>query len=297
MSLPFLFGANLDPTRGPDDPVARAVRIEELGYDFLTIQDHPYQAAFHDTWTLISYVAARTSRLSLVPTVANLPLRPPAMLAKAANSLDQLSGGRLQLGLGAGAFWDAIAAMGGPRRAPGEAVDALDEALDVIRAMWSGDRAVRVDGSVYGLRGVHPGAAPSPTLGVWLGAYGPRTLALTGAKADGWLPSLGFLPVDRLGAAIERIDRAALAAGRDPATIRKVYNLNGTIRASGGGSGADGPFTGSATRWVEDIAAVAAVGINGVSYWPDRDHDEQLRRFATEIVPQLRSSLPVTPRS
>jgi len=282
MALPFLIGANLDPVRDRD-PVETAIRLEALGFDFVTIQDHPYQAAFHDTWTLLTYLTARTSTITFVPTVANLPLRPPAMLAKAANTLDQLGGGRLQLGLGAGAFWDAIVAMGGPRRTPGEAVDALEEAIDVIRAMWSGERAVRVDGSHYAIRGVHPGPAPQSTLGIWLGAYGRRTLALTGRKADGWMPSLGFLPLDRLGDAIAQLDDAAAAADRDPATIRKVYNLNGLIQPH-----SEGPFVGPHTQWIDDLAAIAELGINAVSFWPDADHERQLAQFAETIIPTLR---------
>jgi alkanesulfonate monooxygenase SsuD/methylene tetrahydromethanopterin reductase-like flavin-dependent oxidoreductase (luciferase family) len=106
MTLPVLFGANVDPVwQPPDGPLERTKHAERLGLDFATVQDHPYQPAFHDTWTLLTFLAARTEHITLVPTVANLPLRPPAMLAKAAASLDLLSGGRLQLGLGAGAFW------------------------------------------------------------------------------------------------------------------------------------------------------------------------------------------------
>ncbi|TDD66157.1 LLM class flavin-dependent oxidoreductase, partial [Actinomadura rubrisoli] len=161
MSLPLLFGANIDPIwKDAEAPLRQALAAENLGLDLITIQDHPYQAAFHDTWTLLTYLAARTERITFVPTVASLPLRPPAMLAKSAASLHLLTGGRLQLGLGAGAFWDAIVAMGGPRRTPGQAVDALTEAIDVIRAMWSGERAVRTNGTTYRLAGVHPGPAP-----------------------------------------------------------------------------------------------------------------------------------------
>ena len=78
---------------------------------------------------LLAAVAARTRRVVLFPDVANLPLRPPAMMAKAAGSLDLLSGGRFELGLGAGGFWDAIKAMGGPARTPAESVSALEEAI------------------------------------------------------------------------------------------------------------------------------------------------------------------------
>ena len=289
MTLPVLFGANVDPVWQPlDGPLERTRHAERLGLDFVTVQDHPYQPAFHDTWTLLTFLAARTEHITLVPTVANLPLRPRAMLAKAAASLDLLSGGRLQLGLGAGAFWDAIAAMGGPRRSPGEAVQALEEGIDVIRAMWSGERSVRTSGQLYALHGSHPGPQPGPGLGIWLGAYGKRTLALTGRKADGWMPSLGFLPPDRVGDASRRIDDAAADAGRDPTAIRKVYNLNGMI-----GTGSAEPFQGSVDQWVDDIVTlVEGAGMNAFSYWPDGDHEAQIALFAEEVVPAVRAALP-----
>src|SRR6266850_3213026 len=104
-----------------------ATRADDLGFELIGVQDHPYQRRFHDTWTLLTAIAMRTKRASVFPDVANLPLRPPAVLAKAAASLDILSGGRLELGLGAGGFWEAIKAMGGPLRTPVESVKALEE--------------------------------------------------------------------------------------------------------------------------------------------------------------------------
>ncbi|WP_307036946.1 LLM class flavin-dependent oxidoreductase [Streptomyces canus] len=143
-----------DATNGVEPnalPVGRsseqALLIDSLGLGLLTIQDHPYRAAFDDTWTLLTFLAARTRHVTLVPTVSSLPLRPPAVLAKAVATLDRLTGSRVQLGRGAGAFWEAIEAMGGSRRRPREAVDALEEAITVIRAMWSGERSVRTHGA------------------------------------------------------------------------------------------------------------------------------------------------------
>src|SRR5204862_3889951 len=115
---------------------------EEGGLGFVGIQDHPYQGRFVDTFALIATLLAETNRVSLFTDVANLPLRPPAVMAKAAASLDVLSGGRFELGLGAGGFPDVIAGMGGPRRTPGESVEALEEAIDVIRLMWSCEPSV-----------------------------------------------------------------------------------------------------------------------------------------------------------
>ncbi|MGP3923472.1 LLM class flavin-dependent oxidoreductase [Streptomyces sp. 8N616] len=289
MTLPVLFGANIDPTwADPQAPERLARLVDDAGLDLVTVQDHPYQSAFYDTWTLISYLAARTRSITFVPTVANLPLRPPSMLAKAAASLDVLTGGgRVQLGLGAGAFWDAIAAMGGPRRDRREAADALEEAVEVIRLMWSGQRSVRFEGEHYRLAGVHPGPAPGPDLGIWLGAYGPRTIRLTGARADGWLPSLGFLGLDRLGDAVAQLDRGVEEAGRDPAAIRKVYNLGGII-----GPESSAPFQGSVRQWVDQLGSVVRdFGMNGFVYWPADDHERQLALFAEEVVPAARAAL------
>src|SRR5919205_1439375 len=129
--------------------LAQIAAADELGLDLVGVQDHPYQRRFLDTWTLLAYAAARTERIRLVPDVVNLPLRLPSVLAKSAASLDVLSGGRVELGIGAGAFWDAVEAMGGPRRTPKESVDALEEALAIFRAFWSGERSVNVEGDHY----------------------------------------------------------------------------------------------------------------------------------------------------
>jgi alkanesulfonate monooxygenase SsuD/methylene tetrahydromethanopterin reductase-like flavin-dependent oxidoreductase (luciferase family) len=168
----------------------RAIAADHLGLDLIGIQDHPYQRRFLDTFSLLAFIAATTERIRLTPDVANLPLRPPAVLAKAAASIDLLSGGRFELGLGAGGFLDTIAAMGGPRRTPKQSVDALEEAIAVIRLMWSGERAVSFDGEHYQLKGLKPGPPPAHPIGIWLGAYGPRMVRLTGRLADGWLPSV-----------------------------------------------------------------------------------------------------------
>lgn len=214
------FGVSITPNWLERDEVLRLARLaDEAGLDLIGIQDHPYQWRFFDTWTLIAYLAGETSRVRFFPDVANLPLRPPAVLAKAAASLDVLSGGRVELGLGAGAFWDAVAAMGGPRRTPREAVDATEEAIDVIRLVWSGERGVRYEGRHYQLSGLHTGPQPAHDLGIWLGAGGPRMLDLIGRKADGWVPSAGWLPPEKLPASLGRIEEAAARAGRDPTSI------------------------------------------------------------------------------
>jgi len=205
--------------------LAQITTADEVGLDLVGVQDHPYQRRFLDTWTLLAFAAARTARVRLVPDVANLPLRPPAVLAKAAAALDLLSGGRVELGLGAGAFWDAIEAMGGRRLSGPQSVDALEEAIAVIRAMWSGERSVHVEGRHHALRGAHPGPPPAHHIGIWLGAYGPRMMRVVGRLADGWLPSVPRLPPEDVPARQAAIDDAALRAGRDPTAIVRAVNL------------------------------------------------------------------------
>ncbi|SDD98146.1 LLM class flavin-dependent oxidoreductase [Nocardioides lianchengensis] len=231
---PLRFGSFVTPTAAPPQrPVELAVLSEELGYDLVTFQDHPYQPSFLDTWTLISYAAARTERIHLSGNVLNLPLRQPAVLAKSVASLDLLSGGRVALGLGAGGFWDAIEAYGGTRLTPGESIDALDEAIRIIRGVWdTADRSVlAVDGTHHRIHGAKRGPAPAHEVPIWLGAYKPRMLRLIGRAADGWLPSLPYLQPGDLQRGMQVIDEAAVAAGRDPAEVVRLLNVGADATA------------------------------------------------------------------
>jgi len=213
----------------PDRTVAQAVAADEAGLAYVGIQDHPYQRRYLDTWTLLSYLAARTERVKLLPDVINLPLRQPAVLAKSVASLDVLSGGRVELGIGAGSFWDAVAAMGGPRRTPGESVEALEEAMQIIRAFLDMESpSVRFKGDHYAVTGAKPGPAPAHRVGLWVGAYAPRMLRLTGRRGDGWLPSVGdppYLRIEEIASRQEAIDGAARKAGREPGDIVRAVNV------------------------------------------------------------------------
>src|SRR3982074_2704325 len=141
------FGVFLTPQAAQvDHTLALSALADELGFDLIGVQDHTYQWRFVDTWTLLTAIAMRTKKIQVFPDAANVPLRPPARLARAAATLDLLAGGRVELGLGAGGFWEAIKAVGGPVRTPGESVAALEEAIHVIRLMWSGERNVHFEG-------------------------------------------------------------------------------------------------------------------------------------------------------
>lgn len=280
---PLRFGFFLVPNA--DDPLlATATRVEDLGLDYIGIQDHPYQRRYVDTFALVPFIAARTSTVRLFTDVANLPLRHPPVLAKTAVTISRLSGGRFDLGLGAGAFWDAIAAYGGARRSPRESLEALKEAVSVIRAIWSGERGIRIEGRHYHLTGAHGGPVPEEPIGLWIGAYAPKGLAFTGAVADGWTPSFrgDFAALRNMSA---RIDDAARAAGRDPADIRRILNVGGTI--TGGPS--RGPLQGPVDQWVAELAGAAAMGFDTFVF--ANDEGGQLDRFAQEVVPALRERI------
>lgn len=282
------FGAFITPTAADPQAVVRlAQRAETAGYDLVTFQDHPYHPGLLDTWTLLSWVAASTHRITVAPNVINLPLRPPAVLARAAASLDRLSGGRLGLGLGSGAFWDGIEAMGGERRTPGEAVDATEEAMGVIRALWdAGDRSgVRLDGRFHRVAGARRGPAPAHPIPIWLGAYRPRMLRLTGRLADGWVPSLPYLGEGDLARGNAAIDEAAAEAGRDPRAIRRLLNISGRI-----GPTSEGLLQGPPDRWVEELGAMA-LELAVDTFILMVDDTTLLDRFAAEVAPAVREAV------
>ena len=281
------FGLSIVPTSADVDLARRlARRADELGLDLIGIQDHPYQWRFLETWSLIGDLLAGTDQIRLFPDVANLPLRSPGLIAKQAASLDVLSGGRFELGLGAGAFWEAIGAMGGPIRSGREALEALEEAIRIIRVFWSGERTISFEGEHYSVKGLHPGPPPAHPIEIWLGVGKPRALALTGLLADGWIPSLGWATPDLVPDMHRRIDDASVGAGRDPAEVRRLYNISGRI--------VDGPtnglLDGSPTHWIETLTGFAGeLGFDTFIFWPAEEPLAQLERFANEVVPAVRT--------
>jgi alkanesulfonate monooxygenase SsuD/methylene tetrahydromethanopterin reductase-like flavin-dependent oxidoreductase (luciferase family) len=296
------FGTFISPAAARAGVVLELAQLAELvGLDLVTFQDHPYQPSFMDTWTLLSFVAAQTSSVRLAPNVLNLPLRPPVVLARSVATLDILSGGRVELGLGAGAFWDAIASVGGPTLTPGQGVNALAEAIEVIRAMWaSGGKPLSHQGEHYRVIGARPGPAPAHAVEIWLGAYKRRMLALTGTVADGWLPTMGYAELDDLPAMNAAIDEAAQTAGRSPTQIRRLYNITGTFDAG------SGFLQGSSQDWAEQLCELTMT--QGMStYILNANSDDEIRRFGSEVVPAVRALVdaergraerpPTTPRA
>ncbi|MFG3660833.1 LLM class flavin-dependent oxidoreductase [Streptomyces sp. NPDC047706] len=282
---PLSFGLSLDPAAAPDRTRRLARLAEDGGLDHLAVQDHPYHPAHLDTWTLISNLAAATERISFFTDVADLQLRPPTMLAKAAASLSVLTGGRIQLGVGGGAFAEAIASMGAVPRRGGQMVAFTEESLGLMRRALAGE-TVRLHSAHHSVTGYRAGPVPARPVQLWLGAQKPRMLAVTGRAADGWISPLNiYVPPAQVPSRQEIIDEAAAAAGRAPESIRRVYNVIGSIGRQGAGQG----LVGDVRRWADTLTEWAVrLGFDTFVFWPAADPEEQLALFAREVVPAVR---------
>ena len=284
------FGFFLDPTVGdPGRTLEIGQILDDLGYDIIGIQDHPYQPKHFDALALSAFVLAQTEHIRVFPDVANLPLRPPLMLAQQAATLDQLSGGRFDLGLGAGAFWDAIRAMGGPVYEPRDALAALRESIALIRSAWSG-KSLRHQGEFYTAMGARPGPVPAHEMGIWLGVVGPRALKLTGELADGWVPSMSYVSPAKAMKSNAIIDEAARSAGRDPAAIRRIYNVAGDVAplVEAGVSDEDNQIVGPRDHWIDVLTHLATdIGFSTFVLW-GVPAAPRLRMFIEEIAPAVK---------
>jgi alkanesulfonate monooxygenase SsuD/methylene tetrahydromethanopterin reductase-like flavin-dependent oxidoreductase (luciferase family) len=281
------FGLSITPETAEIEAITHLSHVADAsGLDLVAIQDHAYNHTFLDTWTLIAFLAAKTERVHFLPDVADLPLRPPAMLAKAVATLDQLTHGRAELGVGAGAFWDAIAGMGGPARTPPQAVEATEEALGILRQAFVASAPVVSSGRYYEVLGYRPGPPPAHPMRIWVGAVKPRMLGLVGRIAGGWVSPLNiYLTPREVPRAHRIIDTAAVEAGREPHDVRRLYNVVGSIGARAGGQGLNGPVS----TWTETLAAWALeLGLDTFVFWPVDASERQVRLFAEDVVPRVR---------
>jgi len=296
-----LFGASLGQWNGADaaDAAGRirlGTQADRDGLDLFTVADHPYFGDKLDAYALTAFLLGRTERITGMVTVTNLPSRPAPVLARTLTSLSALSGGRVILGIGAGAIWDMITKLGVPRLDGGAAVRAMAEAITLVRALSGGGDPVTFDGEFYHVDGLDPAAAPAPR--VFTGSVGPKSLAVTGQLADGWIPPGGSDWLSQLyRESRPRVDAAAVAAGRDPADIVSVYNFGGRITAKplAAARGEDGRWIGgSVQQWIDELtAAVLDYHAAGFIYrnTDDTPADEVLARWATEIVPAVREAI------
>ena len=283
---PITFGLSLYPSvDGLSETRQLARAADAAGLDYLAIQDHAYNPEFLDTWTLISFLAAETERISLVPDVADLQLRPPTILAKSAASLSLLTGGRIVLGVGGGATAGGIAAMGGVGRAGRDMLIFTEEALQIMRRALGGG-AVEFRGEQNIVEGYEAGPVPPSPIALWLGSAKPKMLAVTGRSSDGWVSPLNvYMGPRAVPAAQALIDEAARSAGREPSAVRRIYNVVGTIGDVRSGSG----LIGDVDTWVDELADYAIdLGFDTFIFWPRNEPLSQLTLFADEVVPRVR---------
>jgi alkanesulfonate monooxygenase SsuD/methylene tetrahydromethanopterin reductase-like flavin-dependent oxidoreductase (luciferase family) len=281
-------GAIIDPSSARFEVATMmAQQAEAFGFDYVCVYDHPYWPSL-DAWTLLAAILSRTERIRGLTNVLNVPLRGfPAMIAKQAASLDVLSGGRVELGLGAGALPAAVGALGGPVREPRQSTEALGEAVHIIRLFWSGEPA-KFDGSYYSIDLTEAGPLPMHPIRIVVGAYRPQMLDLVGRMADGWIPSIAFAPPERISLMQRRIDDAAAAAGRDPKKISRMYNLAGTITAKP----AVGLLEGPVNHWIEQLTEfVTELGFDTFHFGYEVRDLKQFERFAREVIPGVREAV------
>jgi probable F420-dependent oxidoreductase len=285
-----LFGLGISTSAAPGaDPVADARRAEQLGFDFVSASDHLHgeQPTF-EPWTMLSWIAAATSRVRVATRVLAVPYRQPAVVAKMAESLDRLSGGRLILGLGGGALDEEFRAFGLGVRSPRDKVDGLEEAVRVIRGLWS-QPTFTFDGRLYRADGAELEPKPDHRIPVWLGTYGRRALALTGRLADGWIPSLGYAPPEQVTVMRERVLAAARQAGRDPGEITCAYNLE--VRVDEHAGARPSVVSGPPDAVTERLLGFLELGFTALNLIPaGPGKDDQTERLARDVLPALRAA-------
>ncbi|MGH3504575.1 MAG: LLM class flavin-dependent oxidoreductase [Nocardioidaceae bacterium] len=294
---PVGFGVFVTPRAEAIDSLrSNVLTAEQAGFDYVSVQDHPYQPGFLDAFALLGALIGDTEQLRLMPNVANLPLRPPPMLAKTSASLDLLSGGRFELGLGGGRNWPQIAGLGGPTWSPGEVMTAIDETITALHTLWTPNRTANLDGSIYTLQ-AETGPAPAHNIGIWLGAMGPRMLDLLGRRADGWIAPLSTGFETKL-AAQDRIDQATIAAGRSPTDVRRVIQLVGAVSSSPrtterprSGPGAQ-PIVTTPEIWGRIIAEfIVGERFDTVNLVPRPETPEQIALFGNQVIPAARTEI------
>jgi alkanesulfonate monooxygenase SsuD/methylene tetrahydromethanopterin reductase-like flavin-dependent oxidoreductase (luciferase family) len=285
---PLEFGTFPEPKSNPPHGALDLARKSEAwGYDFVAFQDHPYQPGYLDPLALMSYVAASTQRIRVSTNVLNTALRLPAIVAKNAATIDILSEGRVELGLGAGFYWDAVESIGGRRFTHGQSIKALEEAINIIRGTWAteADGEFRYKGQYYSVPGMQPGPRPWHPIPIWIGAYKPRMLNLTGRLGDAWTAGLGVVQtLAKWRDSSERINEAAAEAGRDPSEIRRIAGITGAFGTS------NEFLQGPPEQWVEQLLPVVVEDGAG-SFLVATDNEQTLGRFAAEVIPALRDAV------
>ena len=293
--LPLQFGTPAG-NESLEKALATARAAEDAGMTYVSMSDRPGQPML-EGWTLGTALLVRSERIRLFHNTLNVPFRYPSVLAKEAATLDLLSGGRYVVCLGAGyerssAWYEA---MGVPFGSPGERVQDVRDAIHILRGIWQGD-SFSYNGRIYSADGVS--SEPRPSAGmmpIWVGALAPRMLRLTSELADGFLKNLGWAPLEEMQRLQGTVSLAALAAGRDPHSIRRVVNAGAYVARDEADARAYrervGPNVGGLIGTVEEILETIrqyrAAGVDTFNLVTRPEGDiEQIRRFGAEVIPE-----------
>jgi alkanesulfonate monooxygenase SsuD/methylene tetrahydromethanopterin reductase-like flavin-dependent oxidoreductase (luciferase family) len=237
---------------------------------------------------MLTWLAANTTRIRVASRVLAVPYRHPAVVAKMAETLSRLSGGRLILGLGGGYSDEEFGAFGLGVPSPRDKIDGLEEAIRIVRGLWS-EAELTFGGRLYRTEGAQLEPKPAHSIPIWVGTYGNRALALTGRLADGWIPTYELAPPERIPEMRDRIASAAEGAGRDPQDIRAVYNLD--VRVDGDSDTPDFVVSGSSEELVDRLLGFVKLGFEAFNLAPHGPGpDEQAERLANEVLPAVRAA-------
>ncbi|HWC37676.1 MAG TPA: LLM class flavin-dependent oxidoreductase [Acidimicrobiales bacterium] len=279
----------------------RAAAAEELGFHSVWLMDHLAAPGLPDAdtleaWTVASTLAARTTRLRIGHLVLCDAFRHPALLAKMAATLDVLSGGRVELGIGWGSVEQELRSFGFAPEGAAARAGRLSETLDILRLMFAG-RRFDYDGRYYQLENAIGRPVPAQDrLPVHVGGAGTRlTLPLVARHADWWnCPSYA---VDRLGELRTRIGGARISTQHPVALASSPTDRDevvATARRRFGSWG--GLLAGTPDEIADALLAEAALGVElCILQFSDFGTPETLARFATGIAPALRDAAPTRP--
>lgn len=301
---PLRFGVNIRETDF-SRVVELAQAAEEAGFDTVTFSDRPPEQNF-EAWTLASAIGALTRRVILSHSTLNVPFRNPALLAKMAASLDVITGGRVELMLGAGGQDAHFRSYGIDLGTPGERFRRLRETVTILRGIWT-EPPFTYTGQICAVEGAE--APPRPvhgTIPIWIGAGRPQMLAYTGRVADGWLKNDGWpASLDEFRELVAPMEEGAERAGRDPAAIRRALNGLAIVGASreeaekllesldGQRFRSRGGLTGTADEILETAGVYREAGVDTfhLQFAPEQTA-EQIRRFGREVLPRARTLAP-----
>jgi alkanesulfonate monooxygenase SsuD/methylene tetrahydromethanopterin reductase-like flavin-dependent oxidoreductase (luciferase family) len=298
---PLRFHVLLLPNVGWAELKARVLWLEELGLEVAALADHVVDwthptEPWLEAWTALPALAEATRTIRLSTVISQIPLRNPAMLVRQVFTLDHISNGRIELGLGTGLRRDPSSPMiGVPDWEPGERVERFGEYVELVGRLFANEettyegRYYRVDGAVRH-RTVQ---MPRPPLLV--AALGPRMMRHAARYADIW-NSLSFLPsfdeqLAETRARCEAIDAECEAIDREPSTLRRSYTMFDTQARSRGGAI---NYYESRDRFIDQVSRLAELGISDVGlYYPlDPAQIASFETIASEVLPGLRSSYP-----